>query len=123
MKRLLPLAILFTCLSCLTEEGADSGKSKTFVRYFNGGYDDSAQAFEETSDGGFIILATTNVTPLVQKIKLIKTDRYGTRTWQTLYPSFDSNDPGSYIGRGILLEKDNDEAVTGFLIIGDSIDG
>jgi hypothetical protein len=122
MKRFLPLAILFLCISCLTEEGADPGKSKTFFRYYNGGYDDEAKAFEETSkDGGFIILATTQVTGTSSKIKLLKTDRYGNRVWQTLFPSFSSTDPASYTGRGILIEKNTDDEVTGYVIVGDSI--
>ena len=121
MKRFLPLAILFICISCLTEEGADPGKSKTFFRYYNGGYNDLAQAFEETSDGGFIILATTEVSGTNTKIKLIKTDRYGTIAWKTLFPDFSSTDPAHYKGRGILLEKDSDENVTGYILVGDSI--
>jgi hypothetical protein len=127
MRRLLTFALVFTCISCLTEEGADPGKSKTFFRYFNGGYDDQAQAFDETPDGGFIILATTQLTDenaSVQnsKIKIIKTDRYGNKTWQTLFPSFTSVDPSYYKGRGIIVEKDGLDMVEGYTIVGDSID-
>jgi hypothetical protein len=128
MKKFLLVAPILICISCLTEDGADLGKGSTFVRYYNGGLDDQAQAFEETPDKGFIILATTqitnsNVTVQRSKIKLIKTDRYGNVEWQTLYPAFDDDDNTSYYkGRGLLVEKNGDDEVTGFTIVGDSID-
>jgi len=128
MKRLLLLSMLLICFSCLTEESADPGKSSTFFRYFNGGYDDQAQAFEETPDKGFTILATTQITKTnvsVQnsKIKLIKTDRYGTRIWQTLYPAFgDLVNTSYYKGRGFLAEKDINDEISKYTIVGDKID-
>ena len=128
MKIILPIAVLLIAFSCLTEDSADPGKASTFIRYFNGGFDDQAQAFDETPDKGFIILATTqitdnNVTVQRSKIKLIKTDRYGNIEWQTLYPAFGSLpfDPSYYKGRGILVEKDIERIVTGYTIVGDSI--
>jgi hypothetical protein len=126
MKRILPIALLLVCFSCLTEESADLGKASTFIRYYNGGFDDQAQAFEET-DEGFVILATTqitnnNVTIQRSKIKLIKTDQYGNNVMQALYPAFSEvTNSAYYKGRGILVEKDG-ETVTGFTIVGDSID-
>lgn len=98
------------------------------MRYFNGGYDDQAQAFEETSDNGFIILASTqitnnNVVTQRSKIKLINVDKYGNTLWQTLYPAFgDASNTSFYKGKGILVEKDAVGNVTGYTIVGDSID-
>lgn len=126
MKRILPAALLLICFSCLTEESADVGKGSTFLRYYNGGFDDFAESFEVVNDG-FIILATTqitnnNVTVQRSKIKLIRTDRYGNIVWQTLYPAFGDNTNKSYFkGRGMLLEKNGDQVV-GYTIVGDSID-
>jgi hypothetical protein len=107
---------------------ADPGKGSTFLRYFNGGFDDQAQAFEETSDKGFIILASTQITnnnAVVQrsKIKLIKVDEFGNTLWQTLFPAFgDAINTSFYKGKGILVEKDGAGEVTGYTIAGDSID-
>ncbi|HEU5289113.1 MAG TPA: hypothetical protein VFU05_00635, partial [Cyclobacteriaceae bacterium] len=113
MKKAFPIALLFvTLVSCLTEESADPGKATTFLRYYNGGFDDQAQAFEETPDNGFIILASTQITNnnvVIQrsKIKLIKTDQYGNTLSQVLYPAFgDATNTSFYKGRGILVEKD-----------------
>ena len=128
MKRIIPIAILSICFACLTEESADRGRGSTFVRYINGGFDDQAQAVEETPDKGFIVLASTQITDnnvFVQrsKIKLIKTDPYGNEVWKTLYPAFAdvSVDTFFYKGRDIIVEKDGAGTVNGYTIIGDSI--
>jgi hypothetical protein len=129
MKRILPAAFFIAAFfSCLTEESADPGKASTFFRYYNGGYDDQAQAFEETQDKGFILLASTQITNnnvVIQrsKIKLIKTDQYGNTLWQTLYPAFgDATNTSFYKGRGIVVENDGSSNVTGYTVVGDSID-
>ena len=127
MKRILPVILLLACLSCLKEETADPGKASTFVRYFNGGFDDQAHAFEQLPDGGFLILATTQVTDNLihkkTKIKLIRTDRYGNTVKQTLYPAFgDPLDNTLFLkGRGMIVEKGTDGEVTGYTIVGDEI--
>ena len=41
------LALLFA--ACLSEKSASPGNASTFVRYYSGGYNDEAVAFEETS--------------------------------------------------------------------------
>lgn len=132
MKKVFPAFILLlTFFSCLTEDSADPGKASTFLRYYNGGFDDQAFAFEETPDKGFIILATTQITNANtdlqrSKIKLIKVDQFGNTVWQTLYPAFTETDPVVtsfyYKGRGLLVEKNANGAVTGYTIVGDRID-
>jgi hypothetical protein len=128
MKKALPVALLITLFSCLTEENADPGKASTFLRYYNGGFDDQAQAFEETPDKGYILLASTQFTDnnadiQPSKIKLIKVDQFGNTLWQTLYPTFDDASNTSYYkGRGLLVEKDGSGNVTGYTIAGDRID-
>lgn len=136
MKRIIPVALLLVCFSCLTEDGAQVGKASTFTRYYNGGFDDQAQAFDEFTgtntvsgehEKGFIILATTQITNtnvIIQrsKIKLIKTDWYGNSVKEALYPAFENTTNTSYYkGRGILVEKDG-ENITGYTVVGDSID-
>ena len=127
MRIIFPAALLLIFFSCLTEDSAERGKGSTFLRYFNGGFDDQAQAFEETSENGFIILASTQITNnnvVIQrsKIKLIRVDRYGNTMWQTLYPAFGDTNTSFYKGKGILVEKDGGGTVTGYTIVGDSID-
>src|SRR4249920_845525 len=87
------IAVAFLSLgSCLNESVTSPSEESTFVRYFNGGNNDAAQAMEVTPDGGFIILATTTVKKTdadkpKNKIKLIRTDKYGNQVWQSLFPA------------------------------------
>lgn len=92
MKRFFYLAVLVLLSSCLNEKNAEPGKPGTFVRYFNGGNNDYAQVAEETADGGIILLGTTKIAAVADssKIKLVKTDRYGTTLSQLVYPEFGS---------------------------------
>ncbi len=94
MKYLYRFAIISLLLaSCLQEEGADPATPATFLRYYNGGNNDTAADLLKTTDGGYLILATTVITPkdapAFSKVKLIKTDAYGNVEWQSLYPAFD----------------------------------
>lgn len=114
------LSIVALLSSCLSEKNADPGKPNTFVRYFNGGNDDYAKVAEETSDGGIIILGTTEISDKTDlsaktyKIKLIETDEYGNVIWQTIHPDFTSVQ--SFKGHSLLqLPKG------GFMVIGESV--
>ena len=87
MKRL--LFILLLVGGCAKESTVGPAKSSTFVRYFNGGNSDEAQALLEATDGGLILLANTTITGdagSYSRIKLIKTDAYGNQIWQKFYP-------------------------------------
>jgi len=117
MKRLLPFLLLLT--GCVTENNVEPAKAPTFVRYFNGGFSDNAQQVSQTPDGGFIVLATTEIktSELANphyKIKLIKTDAYGNQTWQKLFPEFGVNE--SLKAHSLLLLSDGS-----FLISGDDL--
>ncbi len=92
MRKIFTVIALLSVTSCLNENGLSPGTTSTFVRYYNGGNNDTAQALEGTADKGFIILATTRVQKaeadkLRSKIKLIKTDLNGNPIWQTLIPA------------------------------------
>ncbi len=117
MKRIFYLSLTILLSSCLTEKNADPGKPTTFVRYFNGGNNDTAQLAEETSDGGIIILGTTEIAnedaTKRYKIKLIKTDEYGNLQWQNVYPS-DFSSTAENIKASSLLQL----PTGGYLIIG-----
>lgn len=122
-----PGVLLFISLlvaSCLSEKNADVAQPGTFVRYFNGGFDENAAAVEQTSDGGFIILSTLEVqeneTSLPKsKIKLIKTDAFGNLQWSKVHPTHNSEDefydPTSpnYIGRNLIIGSDGGYIITG----------
>jgi hypothetical protein len=134
MKRFLPF-IFILILACATEEKIGPSKASTFVRYFNGGSSDEAQAVIQTKDNGFLILANTAVKASEQigahyKVKIIKTDEFGNQVWQKFYPAFSernenneivvSNDffNGEYIsrkGHGIIPVDD------GYVIVGEDI--
>src|SRR5436190_8356735 len=94
MKRFFTILCLSILLgSCLSESSVDPAAASTFIRYYYGGYNDKAVAFEETPDKGFILLSTVTITAseavaAKYKIKLIKTDEFGNPQWQKVYPDF-----------------------------------
>ncbi len=124
MKRV--FFVLFVLCACSKESSVGPGNASTFVRYFNGGSNDEAQALIENK--GFVMLATTEVVSgglagSHFKIKLIKTDSYGNQLWQKLYPEFGNDNVGgagtakkSYIGRGIAINPTG-----GYVIVGEDI--
>jgi len=125
MKKLLTVLLLLF-LICCKESGVQLAKPSTFVRYFNGGFPDQAQAIIETTDKGFLILANTQPTSANNhyRIKLIKTDSYGNEVWQMVYPAYGATvGMGDYRGFGLTAVHDNSGAETGYIIAGDSING
>lgn len=134
MKKIIILSLI-ACFGCLKEENADPGLPDTFVRYFNGGFNDEAQDIKITSDGGYLMLATTTVrinevTSPYYKIKIIKADRYGNQMWQKIYPPYgppaangqDENiDSVSFRGRSLAIVRDASGMETGYVVVGDSI--
>ncbi|MCO5272315.1 MAG: hypothetical protein M9954_11705 [Cyclobacteriaceae bacterium] len=133
MNRVILFAFL-GCLGCLGEKKTDPGTPSTFVKYFNGGFNDVAQDIQPTSDGGYILLATTEVKPNEVaearfKLKLIKTDAFGGLMWQKTYPGFDpdltkeipDDDSISFRGRSVMVLKDESGTDTGYIVVGDSI--
>ncbi len=124
---------LFACLGCFKEENIDPSTPGTFVKYFNGGFNDVAQDIKQTSDGGFILLATSEIRPneitaARYKIKLIKTNEFGAVEWQRVYPQFDPDtetetpiDSISFRGRSVIVLKDGAGIDSGYIVVGDSI--
>jgi len=126
MKKFYFVALVI-CFGCLSEKNLDPASPRTFVKYYNGGYNDEAQDIKQTSDGGFILLATTvardtEVDAARFKIKLVKTDEFGTVQWQRVYPGYeDQIDSVSFRGRSIQVLKDGAGTDNGYVIVGDSI--
>jgi hypothetical protein len=128
MKRL--FFILLLVGGCAKESTVGPAKSSTFVRYFNGGNTDEAQAVIETPDGGLILLANTTITgelSTYSKIKVIKTDAYGNQIWQKFYPpDFEVAPPATptikitthYRAKGITINP-----AGGYVIVGEAING
>lgn len=120
MRKIAVICLGFLVVSCLSEEGAKPGTTSTFIRYYNGGNGDTAQALEETPDKGFIILANTKIQKAEAdipnyKIKLIKTDANGNPVWTKLFPSIDVKDV-NYSASSIQLLSGG-----GYVIVGDDI--
>ncbi len=119
MKRACFLLVLVLS-ACLDEGKADLGDSTTFVRYFNGGFDDEAVTVAETGDAGFLILANSQLEDGRNKIKLIKTDALGNKIWAKVYPEFTTNKADILLnrkGNGLLLTSDG-----GYVVVGEDID-
>lgn len=113
MNRLFVI-FLVVLWGCSQESAVDSAKSSTFVRYFNGSFEDEAQALLETADKGLIIMANTNFGG-VNRVNLIKTDEFGNLLWQKFYPETPSTT--SYSGYGISLTPSG-----GYVIVGEKIE-
>lgn len=126
MKKLVFISLI-ACFGCLKEKNADPGVPETFVRYFNGGFNDNAADIKATADGGYILLATTEVRPDEVtaprfKIKMIKTDQYGNLTWQKIFPDYNSSiDSVSFKGRSVTVLRDGSGLESGYVVVGDSI--
>lgn len=107
--------------SCQKEDGAELAKPATFVRYYNGGNDDQARDLLALPDGGFIILANSELTAedgvtTYSRVKLIKTDAYGNVEWQKLYPADLNAATQSWRGSGVSLTSTG-----GYIIAGEDI--
>lgn len=120
MKRIftfLSVALFFA--SCLSESGGEASKPSTYIRYYYGGYNDKAAAFEETSDKGFILLSTVTITgseaqAAKYKIKLTKTDEYGNVVWQQVYPDFSAASASiDYRAKGLQILSAGGYVITG----------
>ena len=115
MKRIFFIALI--AVSCGTEKSADPGKPTTFIRYFNGGNEDNARQVLQTSDNGYIILATSGAAQadetVLYKIKLVKTDEFGNLVWQKLYPETANE---SFTGNSIKILSTG-----GYIIAGEDI--
>jgi len=77
--------------SCFSEEKVDIGSGNTFIRYYNGGYNDEPVTISKTMDNGYIILSNIALNDGRYKIKLIKTDDQGNSLWTKIYPEFNTN--------------------------------
>ncbi|NJN41705.1 MAG: hypothetical protein HC811_05175 [Flammeovirgaceae bacterium] len=124
------LLILVALVAGCTESNLELGAPATFVRSFNGGANDEAQMVQETPDKGFIILGTTEFfdaanSTTYYKIKLIKTDEFGNTEWQKSYPPYPfdaASPPQSWRGSAVHIIKDGAGAVSGYAIVGDSVE-
>ncbi len=120
LYRLAFLSLLF--VGCLQEDGADPATPGTFLRYYNGGNNDTAADLLKTGDGGYLILATTDISPkdapAYSKVKLIKTDAYGNVEWQNLYPGFAEagHETVRWRASSVSLKSDG-----GYIVAGDDI--
>jgi len=88
MKILYIILFALVLTSCLREEKVDIGSSDSFIRYFNGGFNDEAVSISKTIDGGYLILANTTLNDGRYKIKLIRIDDKGNSIWIKSYPDF-----------------------------------
>ncbi len=114
MNRLFVIFLL-VLWGCAQESAVDSAKSSTFVRYFNGSFEDEAQALLETADKGLVILANTNFDSK-KRVNLIKTDEFGNLIWQKFYPDLQTQTTTSYSGYSISLTP------SGYVIVGEKIE-
>jgi hypothetical protein len=120
MRKFLGCCSIFLLASCLNETRVDPAQPETFVRYINGGNHDRARALEMTSDGGYIILANSELKVtatqlLTEKIKLVKVNAYGSVLWSRLIPENSDAGVTGYHANGIYVSDE------GYIITGEAI--
>lgn len=120
MRFLFPVVLLLLLSACFKEEDAAIGKPGTFLRYFSGGFNETAIAFEQTPDDGFIILSNIEAREgdsFSNKIKLYKTDADGNMLWTQIYPepgnSFFDAAKAQLVGQTLILAKTGGCWITG----------
>lgn len=118
MNKLFPF-YLICLLACGSEKGVELAKPSTFVRYYNGGYNDEAKLIKQTQDGGFIILSNGAKNEAGQPLnefgaKIIKTDVYGNPVWQSVFFKKTPDGRTADVGKDLLI-LDN-----GYLLLGTS---
>jgi hypothetical protein len=114
---ILPFVLL---ASCFSEEKVDLGTSTTFIRYYNGGFNDEPVTIAKTTDNGYIILSNVELNDGRYKIKLIKTDDQGNEVWTKLYPEFNASKTDPLLSKrafGLLVLEDGSYVLTGENII------
>lgn len=120
-KFLLLIFSVLLVISCDDEQAAGPGNADTYIKFFGASNADIAYVLKQTSDGGCILLGTTEIDnegTSVFKIKAIKVDNNGNTLWQKIYPEFldDKSDfEVSLTGKSIIVVDD------GYIIVGDSI--
>lgn len=121
MKKLLPFLIGLVALGCKTEQDVGPSNSTTFMRYF--GSENSLNAvLAEEANNGFTLLAnsqiaTDNFGSFSYQIKLVHTDFYGHKQWETKFPKFSFADgkKGGFKASSFITIN------SGYLIVGSDI--
>ena len=90
MKRL-PITILFAAISLLL---ASSVATADWDKTFGGSGLDVGQCVRQTSDGGYIIVGSIDLSLYSKDIWLIKTDSNGTKQWDRTFGEYDHGDEG-----------------------------
>ena len=99
------IASLFSCEKEISEKQADY-----FTKFYGTFLNDYSSDLKELSDGGYVILGTSEVADKGTQMSFFKTDKYGRQLGETLYYGTDGEDNGN----GLLALSD------GFLISGSS---
>lgn len=115
-KFLLPVLSLTLLAACTNLEDAALSERKTFVKFFNGPHNFTAASLELTPNG-YTILGTMQVNDTLIISALIETDKNGNRIGDIHYLRGQED---GFIGKAFkpLL---NGGAVSGYVIVGDSI--
>lgn len=103
---------------CFKESKVDPATPSTFARSYNNGYSTVPVQIEQTPEGGYIILANTNVRDSEAeqfefKILLVKTDQYGNELWMAHYPDISEVNGRLLVSTSITLLDGGGYLVTG----------
>ena len=97
---LLVIAGFFVLGSCRKEK-IQPGQANTFIKYYGGNATNTAGSVDQTSDGGYILIGTSNANGNGKDIIVTKTDKYGNTLWTKVIGG-----PGDDIGNFIQTTSD-----------------
>ena len=97
---LVVLAGFFVLGSCRKEK-IQPDQANTFIKYYGGNATNTAGSVDQTSDGGYILIGTSNANGNDKDIVVTKTDKYGNTLWTKIIGG-----PGDDIGNFIHVTAD-----------------
>lgn len=83
--RLVTIISLILCFISCQKEKVNPDQSQSFIKFYGGSGDQSGIDLKESSDGGFIILGSSNSYGPSEDMYLVKTDRNGNKVWAKTY--------------------------------------
>jgi hypothetical protein len=101
-------AVLLTCFSSCRKEKIKPDQAETFIKYYGKGGTQTAGNVVVTSDGGYILVGTSDSYSNSKDILVVKTDKYGNEVWSKVLGG-----AGDDAGNFVQLTSDGGYILTG----------
>jgi hypothetical protein len=108
IKKYLLLSLFIVYITGCGKEKIGPEQADGFIKFYGNSFLDTGKDVKQTTDGGYILVGTTQTMAGDNDILLIKTDRFGNREWETTFGG-----PGNDEGNGIQVTTDG-----GYILLG-----